>query len=102
MKHQNSFDFILNTIPVGHEMDPYLGLKNWCNNGFGRAVELLKPFHGGNIIMGTHCCFTLVKKTQEMLDFCGEHNITSDIELIDMQDSTKHMIVLQVMINTVL
>jgi D-arabinose 1-dehydrogenase-like Zn-dependent alcohol dehydrogenase len=25
-KHQNSFDFILNTIPVGHEMDPYLGL----------------------------------------------------------------------------
>jgi uncharacterized zinc-type alcohol dehydrogenase-like protein len=24
-KHQNSFDFILNTIPVGHEMDPYLG-----------------------------------------------------------------------------
>jgi uncharacterized zinc-type alcohol dehydrogenase-like protein len=27
-KHQNSFDFILNTIPVGHEMDPYLGLQN--------------------------------------------------------------------------
>jgi D-arabinose 1-dehydrogenase-like Zn-dependent alcohol dehydrogenase len=25
-KHQGSFDFILNTIPVGHEMDPYLGL----------------------------------------------------------------------------
>jgi hypothetical protein len=34
-----------------------------------------------------------------MLDFCGEHNITSDIELIDMQDiNTKLMIVLQVMI----
>jgi uncharacterized zinc-type alcohol dehydrogenase-like protein len=28
-------------------------------------------------------------ETQEMLDFCGEHNITSDIELIDMQDINK-------------
>jgi uncharacterized zinc-type alcohol dehydrogenase-like protein len=31
----------------------------------------------------------VLKKTQEMLDFCGEHNITSDIELIDMQDINK-------------
>jgi D-arabinose 1-dehydrogenase-like Zn-dependent alcohol dehydrogenase len=30
-----------------------------------------------------------IKETQEMLDFCGEHNITSDIELIDMQDINK-------------
>jgi uncharacterized zinc-type alcohol dehydrogenase-like protein len=51
-KHQNSFDFILNTIPVGHEMDPYLGLlKIDATMVLVGAVEPLKPFHGG-IIMG--------------------------------------------------
>jgi D-arabinose 1-dehydrogenase-like Zn-dependent alcohol dehydrogenase len=40
----------------------------------------------------------LEESKQEMLDFCGEHNITSDIELIDMQD-IKLMIVLQMMLN---
>jgi uncharacterized zinc-type alcohol dehydrogenase-like protein len=52
----------------------------------------LKPFHGGNIIMGRKRIGSLIggiKETQEMLDFCGEHNITSDIELIDMQDINK-------------
>jgi uncharacterized zinc-type alcohol dehydrogenase-like protein len=53
----------------------------------------LKPFHGGNIIMGRkRIAGSLMeesKETQEMLDFCGEHNITSDIELIDMQDINK-------------
>jgi uncharacterized zinc-type alcohol dehydrogenase-like protein len=54
------------------------------------AVEPLKPFHGGNIIMGRILLvFNWEIKKQEMLDFCGEHNITSDIELIDMQDINK-------------
>jgi uncharacterized zinc-type alcohol dehydrogenase-like protein len=91
-KTQNSFDFILNTIPVGHEMDPYLGLlKIDATMVLVGAVEPLKPFHGGNIIMGRKriagSLIGGIKETQEMLDFCGEHNITSDIELIDMQES---------------
>ena len=57
------------------------------------AVEPLKPFHGGNIIMGRKriagSLIGGIKETQEMLDFCGKHNITSDIELIDMQDINK-------------
>ncbi|SEA51779.1 uncharacterized zinc-type alcohol dehydrogenase-like protein [Flavobacterium gillisiae] len=90
-KHQGSFDFILNTIPVGHEMDPYLGLlKIDATMVLVGAVEPLKPFHGGNIIMGRKriagSLIGGIKETQEMLDFCGEHNITSDIELINMQD----------------
>ena len=90
-KHQNSFDFILNTIPVGHEMDPYLGLlKIDSTMVLVGAVEPLKPFHGGNIIGGRKriagSLIGGIKETQEMLDFCGEHNITSDIELINMQD----------------
>jgi len=90
-KHQGSFDFILNTIPVGHEMDPYLGLlKIDATMVLVGAVEPLKPFHGGSIIMGRKriagSLIGGIKETQEMLDFCGEHNITSDIELIDMQE----------------
>lgn len=90
-KHQGSFDFILNTIPVGHDMDPYLGLlKIDATMVLVGAIDALKPFHGGNLIMGRKriagSLIGGIKETQEMLDFCGKHNITSDIELIDMQD----------------
>ncbi|WP_166966612.1 NAD(P)-dependent alcohol dehydrogenase [Yeosuana marina] len=90
-KHQGSFDFLLNTIPVGHEMDPYLALlKIDATMVLVGAVEPLKPFHGGSIIMGRKriagSLIGGIKETQEMLDFCGKHNITSDIELINMQD----------------
>jgi uncharacterized zinc-type alcohol dehydrogenase-like protein len=70
-------------------MDPYLVTKIDATMVLVGVVEPLKPFHGGNIIMG-RCCGSLIGgRTQEMLDFCGEHNITSDIELIDMQDINK-------------
>lgn len=90
-KHQGSFDFLLNTIPVGHDMDPYLALlKIDATMVLVGAVEPLKPFHGGSIIMGRKriagSLIGGIKETQEMLDFCGKHNITSDIELINMQD----------------
>ncbi|MBC2840548.1 NAD(P)-dependent alcohol dehydrogenase [Robiginitalea sp. SC105] len=86
-----SFDFILNTIPVGHEMDPYIQLlKIDGTMVLVGAVEPLKPFHGGGLIMGRKrvagSLIGGIAETQEMLDFCGEHNITSDIELIDMQE----------------
>jgi len=90
-KHKGSFDFILNTIPVGHEMDPYIALlKIDATMVLVGAVEPLKPFHGGGIIMGRKriagSLIGGIKETQEMLDFCGEHNIVSDIELINIQD----------------
>jgi uncharacterized zinc-type alcohol dehydrogenase-like protein len=82
-------EFILNTFQLVKWILSYLSM----NNGFGGAVSLLKPFHGGNIIMGRKriagSLIGGIKETQEMLDFCGEHNITSDIELIDMQDINK-------------
>ncbi|GAA3511174.1 NAD(P)-dependent alcohol dehydrogenase [Aquimarina addita] len=89
--HQGTFDFILNTIPVGHEMDPYIALlKLDATMVLVGAVEPLKPFHGGGIIMGRKriagSLIGGIKETQEMLDFCGEHDIVSDIELINMQD----------------
>ncbi|UIR55321.1 NAD(P)-dependent alcohol dehydrogenase [Sphingobacterium sp. SRCM116780] len=90
-KHNNTFDFLLNTIPVGHDVNPYLNLlkldKTMCIVG---AVEPLPGVHGGLLIMKRrHLAGSLIggiKETQEMLDFCGEHNIVSDVEVIDIQD----------------
>ncbi len=89
--HKNSFDFILNTIPVGHKMDPYISLlKIDATMVLIGAVEPLEPFHGGGLMMGRKriagSLIGGIKETQEMLDFCGEHNIVSDVELINMQD----------------
>lgn len=86
-----SFDFILNTIPVGHEMDPYIALlKVDGTMVLVGAVEPLEPFHGGGLIMGRKrvagSLIGGIAETQEMLDFCGKHQITSDIEIISMKD----------------
>ena len=90
-KHKGSFDFILNTIPVGHKIDPYIALlKNDATMVLVGAIEPLDPFHGGSLIRGrkriSGSLIGGLKETQEMLDFCGEHNIVSDIELIDIKD----------------
>ncbi|WGK63974.1 NAD(P)-dependent alcohol dehydrogenase [Croceiramulus getboli] len=90
-EHQGSFDFLLNTIPVGHDYNPYLNLlKRDGTMVFVGAIEPLEPMHGGNLIMGRKrvagSMIGGIKETQEMLDFCGEHGVTADIEMIDMQD----------------
>ncbi len=92
--HVGSFDFILNTVPVAHDMDPYIGLlKRDATMVLVGAVEPLKPFHGGGIILGRKriagSLIGGIKETQEMLDFCGEHGIVPDIEIINMQDINK-------------
>lgn len=87
----NSFDFLLNTIPVGHDTDPYLNLlKRDGTMVIVGAIESLKHVSGiplifkrrtiaGSLIGG-------LPETQEMLDFCGTHNITCDIETIAIQE----------------
>ncbi|MGV0969296.1 NAD(P)-dependent alcohol dehydrogenase [Empedobacter sp.] len=89
--HANSFDFLLNTIPVKHDVNPYLQLlkldKTMCMVG---AIEPLDAVHGGLLIMKRRnlagSLIGGIKETQEMLDFCGEHNIVSDVEMIDIQN----------------
>src|SRR5690606_5068207 len=93
-KHRGTFDFILNTVPVGHKMDPYITLlKIDATMVIVGAVEPLEPFHGGGIITGRKriagSLIGGIKETQEMLDFCGKHNIVSDIEIIDIKDINK-------------
>lgn len=89
--HANSFDFLLNTIPVGHDPNPYIKLlKRDATMVFVGALEPLKDLNArllvgkrknvaGSMIGG-------IPETQEMMDFCGEHNITSDVEVIDIRE----------------
>ncbi|MDO1500583.1 NAD(P)-dependent alcohol dehydrogenase [Winogradskyella maritima] len=90
-EHTGSFDFLLNTVPVKHDINPYLQLlkrdATMCMVG---AIEPLEPMNGGNIIMGRKrvagSLIGGIKETQEMLHFCGENNITCDVEMIKMQE----------------
>ena len=86
---KGQFDFLLDTIPVPHDFNPYLELlkrdATMCIVGeIGPTWELntfplifARRRIAGSLIGG-------LAKTQEMLDFCGRHGIVSDIELIDM------------------
>jgi len=90
-KQAGSFDFLLNTVPVGHDMNPYVALlKRDATMVLVGAIEPLDPVHGGGLIGGRKriagSVIGGIKETQEMLNFCGEHNIVSDIEMIDMQN----------------
>ena len=86
------FDLIIDTVPNVHDLNPYLpslalngtlvlvgylgGLEPMLN-----TVPLIlgRKSVAGSVIGG-------IAETQEMLDFCGRHNITSDIEVIKIQD----------------
>jgi uncharacterized zinc-type alcohol dehydrogenase-like protein len=84
-KHAASFDFILDCVSASHDVNPYLALLKrdgtLCTVGVPEsplsihafAVLARKQFTG-SMIGG-------IKETQEMLNFCGEHNIVSDIEM---------------------
>ncbi|WP_269522531.1 NAD(P)-dependent alcohol dehydrogenase [Coraliomargarita parva] len=87
----NSFDFLLNTIPVGHNMDPYVALlKRDATMVLVGAVEPLEPLNGAGLIFGRKriagSLIGGIPETQEMLDFCAEHDIVCDVEMIRMQD----------------
>ncbi|MDE2272619.1 MAG: NAD(P)-dependent alcohol dehydrogenase [Gammaproteobacteria bacterium] len=88
---QSSFDFLLNTIPVGHDADPYMKLlKRDGTMVVVGAVEPLKQVNGIPFIMGRRSMAgSLIgglPETQEMLDFCGKYNIVCDIEKIAIRD----------------
>ena len=89
-KHLNSFHFILDTVAAKHDINAYLVLLRRDGNltqvgvpSEPLAVDVSNLIFGrrnfsGSLIGG-------LKETQEMLNFCGEHSITSDIELIPIQ-----------------
>ena len=85
-----SFDFILDTVSAPHDMDQYLALLKprgrYTIVGVPEKPMSVAAFSviGGNKNLGGSMIGGIAE-TQEMLDYCAEHGIVSDIELIPMQ-----------------
>jgi uncharacterized zinc-type alcohol dehydrogenase-like protein len=89
-KHAGSFDFILDAVAAEHDINAFINMLGRDGNitmvgapdkplpvaVFGLLFR--RRSFSGSIIGG-------IAETQEMLDFCGEHNITSDVEVIPIQ-----------------
>jgi len=88
----NRFDLIIDTVPYAHDLNPYI--DSLATNGTLVIVGYLGPLDpmlqtvpmimgrktvAGSLIGG-------IAETQELLDFCGKHNIVSDVEVINIQD----------------
>ena len=85
------FDFLLNTVPVPHNLDMYLRLLG--RNGTMVIVGAIEPFqglHSGSLIGGRKrlagSAIGGIAETQEMLEFASKHGIVSDIEMINMDE----------------
>jgi uncharacterized zinc-type alcohol dehydrogenase-like protein len=88
--HAGSFDFILDTVSAEHDLNAYLNLlKRDGTMTLVGAVEKPQPLGVFNLLFGRRqlagSLIGGIRQTQEMLDFCAEHGITSDIELIRIQ-----------------
>ena len=93
-KHLNSFHFILDTVSAQHDINAYFVLLKRDGNltQVGVPADPLSVQVGSLIYGRRNFSGSLIggiKETQEMLDFCGKHNITADIELIPIQDVNK-------------
>jgi uncharacterized zinc-type alcohol dehydrogenase-like protein len=89
-KHAGSFDFILDAVSADHDINAYINLLNRDGNitlvgappkplsVAAFALLIRRRSLSGSLIGG-------IAETQEMLDFCGEHNITFDVEVIPIQ-----------------
>ena len=90
LKHAASFDFILDTVSAKHDLNAYIALlkRDGTLTLVGAPSDPLPVFSFG-LIFGRHQLAGSgiggIRETQEMLDFCAEHGITSDIELIPIQ-----------------
>ena len=91
-KVKGMFDLIIDTVPYIHDVNPYITTLNINGTlvlvGYLGGLEpilntvpmiLGRKSVAGSVIGG-------IAETQEMLDFCGAHNIVSEIELINIQD----------------
>ncbi len=89
-KHAETFDFILDTVSAHHDINSYLKLLARDGNItlVGAPPEDLNVA-AFSLIGGRHSlsgsAIGGIRETQEMLDFCGEHNIASDVEVIPIQ-----------------
>jgi alcohol dehydrogenase (NADP+) len=89
-KQTGSFDFILNTAPANHDINIYLNLLRRDGTlvlvGVSPKPLTVAP---SSIVMARHnlsgSLIGGIAETQEMLDFCGKHQIIADVEVISIQ-----------------
>ena len=90
-KQAKHFDFLLNTIPNPHDLNPYMQLlkRDGTMVLVGALTALEPPLLGSSLIIGRrHLAGSVIggmPETQELIDFCGKHNIVSDVEVIPIQ-----------------
>jgi alcohol dehydrogenase (NADP+) len=89
-KHSYSFDFILDAVSAEHDVAAFINLLGVDGNlTLVGAPEKPFPVSAFNLLFGRRSLSGSliggIAETQEMLDFCGAHNITSDVEVIPMQ-----------------
>lgn len=81
-----SFDLIIDTVPVPHDLNPYISLLKR-----DKTLVIVGPLdpvgvHGANLILRRRqvagSVIGGIRETQEMLDFCGEHGIVSEVEVV--------------------
>lgn len=83
-----SLDIILSTIPSSHDVNPYLQLlrRDGSYVILGAIEPLREPIHGGLLARSrvnvTGSMIGGIPETQEVLDFCAEHGIASDVQVI--------------------
>jgi len=89
-KHAGTFDFILDTVSAEHDINAYLNMLGLDGNmtlvGAPEkplAVSAFALIFGRKSLSGS--LIGGIRETQEMLDFCGAHNITADVEVIPIQ-----------------
>lgn len=89
-KHANSFDFILDAVAADHDINAYIELLRRDGNitlvgapEMPLAVAAFPLIGGRRSLSGSP--IGGIAETQEMLDFCGKHNITADVEVIPIQ-----------------
>jgi uncharacterized zinc-type alcohol dehydrogenase-like protein len=93
--HTGSLDFILNTVAVPHDLDAFITLLR--RDGTMTLVGAPSSPHPSpgvfNLLLGRRSlagsAIGGIKETQEMLDFCAQHDIVADIEMIAMPDIEK-------------
>jgi uncharacterized zinc-type alcohol dehydrogenase-like protein len=89
-KHARSFDFILDAVAADHDINAYINLLGVDGNiTLVGAPEKPLAVAAFGLIFGRHSLSGSpiggIAETQEMLDFCGAHNITADVEVIPIQ-----------------
>ena len=89
-KHANSFDFILDCVAAPHDLNAYIALlKRDGNLTMVGAPAEPHAVAGFGLIFGRRSlsgsAIGGIAETQEMLDFCGAHNIVADVEVVGVQ-----------------